>query len=82
MADYGICDVAHQGPLQPAEPAAAYHYQAGADLLGQVDDSLVPSLAHPQMRYRNGATSLLDLPDLLVQYLLGLAPEVVTPRLL
>ena len=81
MADYGIGDVAQESPLQPAEPAAAYHYQAGADILGEVDDRLVSSFSHPQVGDRDGATRILDLPDLLVQYLLSLAPDLLPPHL-
>ena len=81
VADHGIGDVAHEGAFHPAEAAAAHHYEAGVDVLGQVDDRLVPLFAHLKVRHRDGATGLLDLPDLLVEYLLGLAPEILAPRL-
>jgi hypothetical protein len=45
-----------------------------------VDDGFVASFSHPQMGDSDGATGLLDLPDLLVEYLLSLAFEIFTPR--
>jgi hypothetical protein len=76
MTDDGIGDVAQEGPLQPSESAATHHDQAGADLLGQVDDRLVAAFAHPQVGDRDASPRLLDLPDLFVEYLLSLAPEI------
>jgi hypothetical protein len=35
---------------------------------------------HLQVRDSDGAARLLDLPDLFVEYLLGLFPEIVAPR--
>src|SRR5215212_5317005 len=81
MADDGIGDVAHEGSFHSPEPAAAYHYQAGPNILGQVDDRFVPPFVHLQVGDRDGTARLFDLPDLLVQYLLSLAPEVLTRRL-
>ena len=77
----GVGDVAKEGPLQSAESAAAHHDQVGADLLGQVDDRLVAAFVHLEVGDRDGAARRLDLPDLFVEYLLGLTPEVVVPRL-
>src|SRR4051794_32859925 len=81
VADDGVGVVAEEGLLQLAESAATYHYKAGVDLLGQVDDRFVSSFAHPKVGDRDGSTPLLDLPDLFVQYLLSLAPEVFAPHL-
>ena len=81
VTDDGIGDVAQQRPSQPTETAATHHDQVGADLLGQVDDRLVPAFVHPEVGDRNGAARLLDLPYLFVEYLLGFAPEVFTTRL-
>ena len=81
VTDDGIGDVAQQGPSQPAETAATHHDQVGADLLGQVDDRLVPAFVHPEVGDSNAATHFLDLPYLFVEYLLGFAPEVFTTRL-
>ena len=75
MSDDGVGDISHEGPLEPAEPSAAYHYQTSADIFGQVNDRLVPSLAHLEMSDSDGAARLLDLPHVFVKYLLGLAPE-------
>src|SRR5215217_6333765 len=81
VTDDGIGDVAHEGPFHSAEPAAAYHYQVGVYLLGEVDDGFVSPFAHPEVGDRDAATRLLDLPDLFVEYLLSLAPESLAPRL-
>ncbi len=77
VADDGVGDVAHEGAFHPAEPAASYNDQARADVLGEVDDGLVPAFVHLQVGDRDVAAGLLDLPDLLVEYLLGLAPEIL-----
>src|SRR5918995_4125954 len=81
MTDDGVGDIPHEGTLQPAEPSAAYHYQTGADIFGQVNDRLVPSLAHLQMSDSYGAVRLFDLPNLFVQHLLGLASNGLAPSL-
>jgi hypothetical protein len=81
VSDDRIGDVAHEGPFHSAEPAAAYHYQVDVYLLGEVDDRFVSPFAHPEVGDRDAATRLLDLPDLFVEYLLSLAPEVFAPRL-
>ena len=81
VTDDGIGDIAHEGPFHSAEPAAAYHYQVGVYLLGEVDDRFVSPFAHPEVGDRDAATRLLDLPDLFVEYLLSLAPESLAPRL-
>ena len=81
MTDDGIGDVAHEDPLQPSESTGAHHYQTGANVFGQVHDSLVSPFAHPQVGDSDGATRLFDLPDLFVQYLLGLASESLSSLL-
>jgi hypothetical protein len=81
VTDDGVGDVAHESPFHPAEPATADHYHAGADILGKMYYRLVPSLVHLEVGDRDGAAGLLDLPDLFVEHLLGLPPEVLAPRL-
>ena len=81
VTDDGIGDITHEGPFHPAEPAAADHYQAGVDVFSKVYYRLIPLFIHLQVRDGDGAARLLDLPDLLVEYLLGLPPEIVAPRL-
>ncbi len=80
VTDHRVGDVTHEGTFHPAEPAAADHYKAGVDVLGKVYYRLVPSFVHLQVGDRDGAARLLDLPDLFVEYLLGLPPEIVAPR--
>src|SRR5215203_5361007 len=75
MTDDRVGDITQEDPLQPSEPSTAYHYQTSADIFGQVNDCLVPSLAHLEMRNSDGAARLLELPHVFVKYLLGLAPE-------
>ena len=75
MTDDGVGDISQEDPLEPSESSAAYHYQSSVDIFGQVNDRLVPSLAHLQMTNSDGAARLLDLPHLFVEYLLGLAPD-------
>ena len=81
VTDDGIGDITHEGPFHPAEPAAADHYQTGVDVFGKVYYRLIPLFIHLQVGDRDSAACLLDLPDLLVEYLLGLPPEIVAPRL-
>jgi hypothetical protein len=81
VADHRVGDVPHEGALHPAEPAAADHYHAGIDVLGKVYYRLIPSFIHLQVGDRDGAASLFYLPDLFVEYLLGLPPEIVASRL-
>ena len=81
MADHGIGDVTHEGAFHAPEAAAADHDHAGADVLGEVDYGLVPLLVKLQVGDGDVAPRLLDLSDLLVEYLLGLAPEILAPRL-
>ena len=81
VTDYRVSDVTHEGAFHPAEPAAADHYHAGVDVLGKVHYRLIPIFIHLQVGYRNRTASLLDLPDLFVEYLLGLTPEIIAPRL-
>jgi hypothetical protein len=81
VADDGVGDVAQEGTFQPTEPAAADHYQIGGDLLGQVDDRFVSPLIHLEVGDRDSAARLLDLPNLFIQYLLSLTPEVFPSRL-
>src|SRR5215208_5216870 len=81
VTDDRVGDVTHEGAFHPAEPAAADHYHAGVDVLGKVHYRLIPFFIHLQMGYRNRTASLLDLPDLFVEYLLGLTPEIIAPRL-
>jgi len=66
MTDDGVSDISHKNPPEPAEPSAAYHYQTGPDIFGQMNDRLIPSLTHLEMSDSNGATRLLDLPHLFV----------------
>ncbi len=80
VTDHRVGDVTHEGPFHPPEPAAADHYHAGVDVLGKVYYRLIPLFVHLQVGDRDGAARLLDLPDLLVEYLLGLPPEIVAPR--
>ena len=75
MPDNRVSNIPQEEPPQPAEPSTAYHYQTSADVFGQVNDRLVPSLAHLEMSDSDGAARLLDLPHVFVKYLLGLAPE-------
>ena len=81
VTDHGIGDVAHEGASHPPKPAEAYHDHYGVDVLGEMDYGLVTLLVHLQVGDRDGASSLFDLPDLLVQDLLGLAPEIFAPHL-
>ena len=81
MTDHRVGDVTHEGTFHPAESAAADHYHAGVDVLGKVYYRLIPFFIHLQVGYRNRTASLLDLPDLFVEYLLGLTPEIIAPRL-
>src|SRR5829696_8543524 len=81
MSDDGVGDITHEGTSEPAEPSAAYHYQTGADIFGQVNDRLVASLVHLQMSDSDGAACLFDLSNLLVQHLLGLASNGLAPCL-
>ena len=76
-----VGDVTHEGAFHPAEPPAADHYHAGVDVLGKVYYRLIPLFVHLQVGDRDGAASLLDLPDLFVEYLLGLPPEIFASRL-
>jgi hypothetical protein len=76
-----VGDVTHEGTFHPAEPPAADHYHAGVDVLGKVHYRFIPFFIHLQVGYRNRTASLLDLPDLFVEYLLGLTPEIIAPRL-
>ena len=80
VTDHRVGDVTHEGAFHPAEPAAADHYHAGVDVLGKVYYRLIPLFVHLQVGYRNRTASLLDLPDLFVEYLLGFFPEIVAPR--
>src|SRR5215216_3088357 len=75
MADDRVGDITQEDPLQPSEASTTYHYQTSADIFGQVNDRLIPSLAHLQMPHSDGATGLLDLPHRFAKDLLGLAPE-------
>ncbi len=81
VTDDGIGHVAKEGPPQPAESAAAYHYEVGVYLLGQVYDGFVSPFVHLEVGDSDGAARLFDLLYLLVQYLLRLAPEILLPRL-
>jgi hypothetical protein len=81
VTDHRVGDVTHEGASHPSEPAAADHYHAGVDVFGEVYDRLVPLFIHLQVGYRDGAAGLLDLRDLSVEDLLGLAPEIFAPRL-
>ena len=76
-----VGDVTHEGAFHPAEPPAADHYHAGVDVLGKVYYRLIPLFVHLQVGDRDGAASLFDLPDLFVEYLLGLPPEIFAPHL-
>jgi hypothetical protein len=78
VTDDRIGYVAKDGPLQPAESAATYHYQVGVYLLGQVYDRFVSPFAHAQVGDSYGAARLFDFPDLTVQDLSSLAPEGFT----
>ena len=80
VTDDRVGYVTHEGAFHPAEPAAADHYHAGVDVLGEVYYRLIPLFVHLQVGYRDGAASIFDLPDLIVEYLLGLFPEIVAPR--
>src|SRR5215212_9479364 len=71
VTDHRVGDVTHEGASHPTEPAAADHYHAGIDVLGEVYDRFVPLFIHLQVGYR----------DLSVEDLLGLAPEIFAPRL-
>ena len=81
MTDHRVGDVTHEGAFHPAEPAAADHYHTGVDVPSKVYYRLIPLFVHLQVGDRDGAASFLDLPDLFVEYLLGLFPEIVAPRL-
>jgi len=81
VTDHRVGDVSHEGASHPTEPAAADHYHAGIDVLGEVYDRFVPLFIHLQVGYRDRATRLLYLRDLSVEDLLGLAPEIFAPRL-
>jgi hypothetical protein len=81
VTDHRVGDVTHEGTFHPAEPAAADHYHAGVDVLAKVYYRLIPFFIHLQVGYRNRTASLLDLPDLFVEYLLGFLPEIIAPRL-
>ena len=81
VTDHRVGDVAHEGAFHPAEPAAADHYHACVDILGEVYYRLVPLFIQLQVGDRDGAARLLDLPDLFVEYLLGLSAEIFAPRL-
>jgi hypothetical protein len=81
VADNGVGDVTHEGTSHPAEPAAADHYHAGVDVLGKVYYRLIPLFIHLQVGDRHGAAGLFYLPDLFVEYLLGLFLEIVAARL-
>ena len=81
VTDDRVGDVTHERASHPAEPAAADHYHAGVDILGKVYYRLVPPFVHLQVGDRDSAARLLDLPDLFVEYLLGLPPEIFAPSL-
>ena len=81
VADHGVGDVAHEGASHTPEAAAADHDHASVDVFGEVDDRLVPLFVHLEVADRDVASRLFDLPDLLVEYFLGLAPEILAPRL-
>ena len=49
VTDNGIGDVAHEGPFHSPEAAAAYNYQARVDILGEVDDRLIPLFVQLQV---------------------------------
>src|SRR5215213_1172535 len=49
VTDHGIGDVAHEGAFHPPEAAAAYNYQARVDILGEVDDRLIPLFVQLQV---------------------------------
>ena len=81
VTDYRVGDVTHEGTSHPAEPSAADYYHAGVDVFGKVYYRLIPLFIQLQVGDHDGAARLLDLPDLFVEYLLGLAPEIFAPRL-
>ncbi len=81
VTDDRVGYVTHEGASHPAEPTAADHYHAGVDVLGKVHYRLIPLFVHLQVGDRDGAASLLDLPYLFVQYLLGFPPEIFVPSL-
>jgi hypothetical protein len=81
VADHRVGDVTHEGASHPTEPAAADHYHAGVDILGKMHDRLIPLFIHLHVGDRHGATGLFYLPDLFVEYLLGLFPEIVAAGL-
>ena len=64
--------VTHEGAFHPAEPAAADHYHACVYVLGKVYYRLIPLFVHLQVGYRDRTASFLYLPDLFVEYVLGL----------
>src|SRR5829696_8686375 len=81
MTHNRVGHVAHEGSPQPAEPPATHHDQVRTDVLGQVDYRLVPLLAKLEVGDGDGAARLLDLPNLFVEYLLGVAPDGLASRL-
>ena len=81
VTDHGIGDVTHEGAFHAPEAAAADYDHARVYIFGQVDDRLVPLFVQLQVGDGDGASRLFDLPDLLVEYLLGFAPEILASRL-
>ena len=72
MADDRVGDAPHEGTSEPAESPAAHHYQADAELIGQVHDRHIFPLVHPEMSPRNGPSGLLDFSQLLIKYVLSI----------
>jgi hypothetical protein len=81
VTDHRVGYVTHEGPSHPAEPAAADHYHAGIDVLGEVHYRLIPLFVHFQVGDRDRAAGVLDPRDLPVEDFLGLPPEILAPRL-
>src|SRR5215216_4340779 len=66
---------AHQDASHSSVPPAPHDQQSRILLLAQLDD-LVGGASSPEMGSRDGASGLLDLPYLLIEYLLALALEL------
>ena len=76
VTDHRVGYVTHESTSHPAEPTAADHYHAGVDVFGEVYYRLIPRFIHLQVGDRDGTASLLDPPDLFIEYLLGLPLEI------
>ena len=69
VAHDGVRDAAHERPSEPSEPTASDHDLAGPDLVCPAYYGLVPPLPPTEVRPRDRASQLLDLANLLVEYL-------------